>query len=203
MRETIAWSYDLLTVNEQQLFRSLAIFDGGCSLPAIEEVCASTDGPPDLLDGVESLQRTSLLRQEETVADVEPRFRMLETIREYGLERLAASGAEDELTTAARRLLPVVRRGGRPRLLQPGDRVLAGPGGVRPRQPPDSVALVHRAQGRRQGSAPGGRAVVVLVRPRARDRGPRNCWRLCWPCPRRPPRRRPERKHCSAPASWH
>ena len=73
MRETIAWSYDLLTVNEQQLFRSLAIFDDGCSLPAIEEVCASTDGPLDPLDGVESLQRTSLLRQEEeTVADVAP-----------------------------------------------------------------------------------------------------------------------------------
>ena len=97
MRETIAWSYDLLTVKEQQLFRSLAIFDGGCSLPAIEELCATADASSELLDGVESLQRNSLLRQEETVADDEPRFRMLETIREYGLERLAASGAGDEL----------------------------------------------------------------------------------------------------------
>lgn len=103
MRETIGWSYDLLTTSERKLFRSLAIFDGGCGLPAIEELCDTADAPPELeaslelLDGVESLQRNSLLLQEEPVADVEPRFRMLETIREYGLERLAASGAEQEL----------------------------------------------------------------------------------------------------------
>ena len=97
MRETIAWSYDLLTASERKLFRSLAIFDGGCSLPAIEELCATTDAPGELLDSVETLHRNSLLLQEETGADEEPRFRMLETIREYGLERLAASGAEDEL----------------------------------------------------------------------------------------------------------
>src|SRR5664279_5413449 len=103
MRETIAWSYDLLTASERKLFQLLAIFDGGCSLPAIEELCATTDAPAELdaslelLDSVETLLRNSLLLQEETVPDEEPRFRMLETIREYGLELLAASGAEDEL----------------------------------------------------------------------------------------------------------
>jgi predicted ATPase/transcriptional regulator with XRE-family HTH domain len=103
MRETIAWSYDLLTPRERKLLRSVAIFEGGCSLPAIEELCDPTDGSPeptafvDLLGTVESLQRNSLLLQEEAAPAEEPRFRMLETVREYGLERLAASGAEDEL----------------------------------------------------------------------------------------------------------
>ncbi|HEY5882862.1 MAG TPA: helix-turn-helix domain-containing protein, partial [Nakamurella sp.] len=97
MRETIAWSFDLLTTSERTLFQSLAVFDGSCTLPAIEELCATTAGPGETLDAVEILQRNSLLTLEETVADVEPRFRMLETIREYAWERLAASGAVDEL----------------------------------------------------------------------------------------------------------
>jgi len=97
MRETIAWSYELLTSSERRLFHLLAIFDGGCSLPAIEELCDTTDAPGETLDSVETLHRNSLLLQEVTVPDEEPRFRMLETIREYGLERLAAGGAEDEL----------------------------------------------------------------------------------------------------------
>ena len=97
MRETIAWSYDLLSTAEQELFRRLAVFDGGCSLSAIEELCGGTgDAAMDVLDGIEALQRNSLLQLEDT-ADEEPRFRMLETIREYGLERLAASGEEEEL----------------------------------------------------------------------------------------------------------
>ena len=92
MRETIAWSCDLLSAAEQDLFRRLAVFDGGCSLSAIEELCGGTgDASMDVLDGIEALHRNSLLQLEET-ADEEPRFRMLETIREYGLERLAASG---------------------------------------------------------------------------------------------------------------
>ena len=97
MRETIAWSYDLLTPGEQTLFRRLTVFDGGCRLSAIDDLCDRTgDLQIDLVDGIEDLQRNSLLRLEET-ADEEPRFRMLETIREFGLERLAASGEEEEL----------------------------------------------------------------------------------------------------------
>jgi non-specific serine/threonine protein kinase len=97
LRETIGWSYDLLTRSEQMLFRRLAVFAGGCSLSAIEGVCnAAGDLQIAVLDGLEALERNSLLRQEET-AGGEPRFLLLETIREYALERLAESREEEEL----------------------------------------------------------------------------------------------------------
>ena len=97
MRETIAWSYDLLAPREQMLFRRLAVFAGGCDFSAVEAVCDTTgDLRMDALVGIETLLRSSLIRLEETAAE-EPRFMMLETIREYALERLAASLEEDEL----------------------------------------------------------------------------------------------------------
>jgi non-specific serine/threonine protein kinase len=87
VRATIAWSHDLLTADEQRLFRCLAVFAGGCRLDAAEWVMG--DGFP-VLDGIASLVAKSLMRQEEE--DGEPRYLMLETVREYGLERLEASG---------------------------------------------------------------------------------------------------------------
>src|SRR3712207_1639018 len=71
LRDTIAWSYDLLDEGEQQLFRRLAVFVGGCTLEAIEAVCAggvhpTTDsgqgGPIDVLEGTATLIDVSLLR---------------------------------------------------------------------------------------------------------------------------------------------
>ena len=96
LRDTIAWSYDLLDQPEQRLFRRLAAFVGGCTLEAAEVVC-DVDGDLglDLLDGVASLVDQSLLRQVDG-ADGEPRFTMLETIREFGLEQLQAAGEEVE-----------------------------------------------------------------------------------------------------------
>jgi predicted ATPase len=92
MGATIAWSYDLLSAGEQALFRRLAVFAGGCTLPAIEAVCLARGGQAgETLAWLRSLADKSLLRQTEA-ADGEVRFGMLETIREYGLERLAGSG---------------------------------------------------------------------------------------------------------------
>jgi predicted ATPase/DNA-binding winged helix-turn-helix (wHTH) protein len=92
MSGTIAWSYDLLTEAEQRLFRRLSVFVGGATLAAAEAVCNPTgDLGLDVHDGVASLVDNSLLRQLEQ-AGGEPRFVMLETIREYGLERLKESG---------------------------------------------------------------------------------------------------------------
>ena len=93
MRGAIAWSYDLLSSEEQTLFRRLAIFVGGCTLEAAAVV--SGDAGCEIVEGVASLVDKSLLRQTETGGV--PRFRMLETIREFGLERLAASGERDAI----------------------------------------------------------------------------------------------------------
>ncbi len=100
LRNTIAWSYHLLDAAEQRLFRRLAVFVGGCTLEAIEAICgAFADEAVSALDNVASLIDKSLLQQSEQ-GDEEPRFVMLETIREYGLECLSASG-EEEITRMA------------------------------------------------------------------------------------------------------
>jgi predicted ATPase/class 3 adenylate cyclase/DNA-binding CsgD family transcriptional regulator len=102
LRKTIEWSYQLLDADEQRLFRRLSVFVGGCTLQAIEAVCAALDTQTPViwvLDGAASLIDKSLLRQTEQEAE-EPRFVMLETIREYGREALEASG-EAEVTHQA------------------------------------------------------------------------------------------------------
>jgi predicted ATPase/serine/threonine protein kinase len=92
LREAIKWSYDLLTVPEQTLFRRLSVFRGGCTLEAAEAVSNhAEDLGVDVLDGVGSLVDNSLLVQRVS-DDREPRFVMLETFREYGRERLAWHG---------------------------------------------------------------------------------------------------------------
>src|SRR5215216_7284311 len=95
MRAAIAWSYDLLTPEEQRLFRRLAVFVGGFTLEAAEAVVSSPGEPGiDPFEGVTSLLDNSLLRQDAGPGG-EPRFTMLETVREFALELLAASGEED------------------------------------------------------------------------------------------------------------
>jgi predicted ATPase len=94
LRQAIDWSYDLLSEPEQKLFRRLSVFAGGFTLEAAESVCDTRkDLRLDLLDGMASIVDKSLVRQLEQ-QDEEPRFAMLETIREYGLEKLVASGEE-------------------------------------------------------------------------------------------------------------
>jgi predicted ATPase/DNA-binding XRE family transcriptional regulator len=92
MRNAIAWSYDLLSDAEQALFRRLSVFVGDFSL---ESVAAVGDRTGDLapVDGVASLVNKSLLRREGE-RDGEPRFRMLETVREFGRDQLADRGEE-------------------------------------------------------------------------------------------------------------
>src|SRR5439155_23187474 len=95
LRNTIEWSYLLLNAWEQRLFRWLSVFVGGCMLQTAEAVCTwSDDGVGQVLDGIASLVDKSLLQRLEQAGEgsEEPRLMMLETIREYGLEALTASG---------------------------------------------------------------------------------------------------------------
>jgi predicted ATPase/DNA-binding winged helix-turn-helix (wHTH) protein len=100
LRQAIAWSYDLLEVHEQARFRHLAVFVGGCTLEAAAMVCQAVHDPAagleaalegEAVEGIASLVDKSLLQPEEGMHG-EPCFRMLETIREFGLECLVACG---------------------------------------------------------------------------------------------------------------
>jgi predicted ATPase len=92
LRRTIDWSHDLLSPAEQKLFRRISVFVGGCTLEGAEAVCNTRrDLEIEVPEGMASLVDQSLMQQIEQ-KDHEARFVMLETIREYGLDRLAVSG---------------------------------------------------------------------------------------------------------------
>ena len=95
LRGAIAWSHDMLDEPERALFASLSAFVNGAGLDAIERLCTS-DAAADPLDALTSLVEKSLVRQSSGV-DGEPRFGMLETIREFGVEQAIARGDWDEL----------------------------------------------------------------------------------------------------------
>jgi len=103
LKATIQWSYDLLAEDEQRTFRRLAVFAGGCTLEAAEEV-AEAD-----LDMLESLVDKSLLRRRGE------RYRMLDAIREYALEKLGGSGEADKMwERLGRELLALAEAEGAP-----------------------------------------------------------------------------------------
>jgi predicted ATPase/DNA-binding CsgD family transcriptional regulator len=103
LRNTIQWSYDLLSEQEQRLFRRLSVFVGGCTFEAAEALYTTLNGETvHVFDGITSLIDKSLLQQSEQEEDggEEPRYAMLETIRDYGLDCLETSG-EREVTQEA------------------------------------------------------------------------------------------------------
>ncbi len=94
LRNAIAWSYDLLDENEQKLFQRLSVFVAGCTVAAVEAVSGDAPDRASILDQLESLMGKSLLREGERMGG-EPRFLMLETLREFSLEQLDASGEQE------------------------------------------------------------------------------------------------------------
>jgi predicted ATPase/DNA-binding CsgD family transcriptional regulator len=104
LRKALAWSYDLLTQEEQQLFRCLSVFVGGCTLEALEAVCGALGNTSaglvgSVLECVASLIDKSLVQQTAQEGE-QSRLVMLETIREYGLEVLASDGEVEAMHEA-------------------------------------------------------------------------------------------------------
>ncbi len=113
MRGAIEWSYGLLTGPEQKLLRRLCVFAGGCTLESAEAVCnAREDLGLDILEGISSLLGQSMLQPSEVAGEF--RFTLLETIREYGLERLAESGEEEDTRRAHAAYCLVIASEGEP-----------------------------------------------------------------------------------------
>jgi predicted ATPase/transcriptional regulator with XRE-family HTH domain len=95
MRDTVAWSHDLLPAEDQELFRRLSVFAGGFGLSAAEAVAGAS-----VFEGLSTLLENSLIRPNVLPPDgdgSEPRFAMFETVRAYGLERLEQSGEGEEI----------------------------------------------------------------------------------------------------------
>ncbi len=111
MRDAIAWSYDLLTSPEQEVFRCLGVFQGGCTLEAAEAVCESPT-VPDVIGAVESLVEQSLVRVIDTNGTDAPRLVMLETVREFANELLIESGQQEVRRRHAAYYLDLATRAG-------------------------------------------------------------------------------------------
>jgi predicted ATPase/class 3 adenylate cyclase len=123
LRNTIEWSYEMLDGGEKTLFARLAVFSGGGTLEAIEAVCdAEGDLPVDTLEGVSSLLDKSLLRQEAERED-EPRFGMLETIREFALEKLGESAHAETVERVHAEFYLDLAEQAEPRLWGPQDAI--------------------------------------------------------------------------------
>jgi predicted ATPase/DNA-binding SARP family transcriptional activator len=107
LRAVVEWSWDLLDEHERIVWRRLSVFQGGATLESAEAVCDDVD----VLDGIASLVDKSLL-----IATDEGRYRMLETIKEYGAERLAASGEEHVTRRAHAEFFIALAEAAEPRL---------------------------------------------------------------------------------------
>ncbi|HET6208692.1 MAG TPA: winged helix-turn-helix domain-containing protein, partial [Terracidiphilus sp.] len=116
LRNAICWSHDLLNAAEQRLFCRLSAFVGGCTLEAAEAVCnTGLDLGVDLFEGLSFLVDKSLVQRMDR-GQSEPRFAMLETIREYALERLEESGEEAAVRQAHAAYFLVLAEEGNPEL---------------------------------------------------------------------------------------
>lgn len=116
LRRTIDWSYDLLNAAEQRLFWRFSAFVGGATLEATEAVCnTGQDLEIRVFEGLASLLDKNLVQRVDS-PDAEPRFTMLETIREYAQERLASSGEEPQTRRSHAAYCLVIAEEGNPEL---------------------------------------------------------------------------------------
>jgi predicted ATPase/DNA-binding SARP family transcriptional activator len=122
LRAVVEWSWDLLDPDEQAVARRLSLFSGGATLEAAERVCSGPGLPPEAVLGVlASLVDKSLV--EAAADDRSVRYRMLETVKAYGAERLAASGEADQIRAAHNAYFGGLLRQARPKL-QTGEQLV-------------------------------------------------------------------------------
>jgi predicted ATPase len=118
LRKAIAWSHSLLAAAEQRLFRRLSVFAGGCTIDGAEAVCdTARDLGIDVIEGLSSLVDKNLLQRVDR-ATAEPRFSMLQTIREFATEALIQSGEEGTTRRAHAAYCLVIAEEGNPDLNQ-------------------------------------------------------------------------------------
>ena len=97
LRAVVDWSWNLLSEAERAVARRLAVFPGGATLTAAERVCADDGGAATVLPALAGLVDKSILAATDAAAGPDPRYRMLETVRAYGLQRLAEAGEEAQV----------------------------------------------------------------------------------------------------------
>ena len=169
LRSTLEWSHELLDEAEQTLFARLAVFPGGWTLDAAEAVCA--DPGLDVLTVLSALVDENLVRRLDPGAP-EPRFGMLETIREYAAEQLARSGEAAEFRARhAQHVLGVAEAASAAIVRRRRHRELVWALRAGARQPPRGTRLGRRRRRPRAGAPAGSGGALVLGRPRLPERG--------------------------------
>jgi non-specific serine/threonine protein kinase len=119
LRAAVDWSYDMLEEREQQLFQRISVFAGGLSLEGAEAICSGSGmGDEEILDLLDHLVDKSLLTPEEGVGGT-ARYRLLETLRAYGKERLQAAGGWDQYVDRHGDFYRALAEQGEPELLGP------------------------------------------------------------------------------------
>ena len=147
LRASVDWSFDLCSPEEQKLWAWMSVYEGGADLDAVEAVCAGTG--INVFDTVAGLVDKSVLAPQEVAGRV--RYRMLDTIRVYGRDRLAERGEADELTAAAPGVLRRLRSQGRAVVVRPRPARPARPDRRRVRQSPCGVRGVPDLSGHPSG----------------------------------------------------
>ena len=121
LRAAIAWSYDLLAPAERRLFRQLGVFTGGFTLETVEALTADAPGQPDPLELISVLVGQSVVYTR-SPDDGPPRYGMLDTIREFALERLDAHGETAGMRRRHAEMMRNLARQAEPMLLVPAGR---------------------------------------------------------------------------------
>ena len=171
LRGAIAWSYDLLDEDARRLLDRLSVFAGGCDLEAAEAVCGpASELGGELVDGLMALADQSLLKVEEA-ADGEPRFPLLDTIREYAAERLAERGETGAIQDRHRDWFLALAERAATEMSGAGPAPLARSPGARARRHPGGPRSCDRSTGPGDGAPPRLRDVALLAEARPPRRG--------------------------------